>query len=158
MKINTIGGGYLSYANEGDAGVDLKAVGNYIVPVHGGHVPWEIEDSFAAQAADNNVTVVSTGVKVAIPQGYMGIIVPRSGLALKRGIQVINTPGIIDSGYRGEIKVGLINHGNSDYEISEGDRIAQLIIVPYIKADFVEVEKLNSTSRGDGGFGSTGIN
>lgn len=87
----------------------------------------------------------------------MGIIVPRSGVALKHGVQVVNTPGIIDSGYRGEIMIGLVNHGNELYHVNEGDRVAQLIIVPFRAPSFIGVDTLGGTERGVGGFGSTGI-
>lgn len=99
---------------------------------------------------------VATGLSVAIPQGYEIQVRPRSGLAFKHGITVPNTPGTIDSDYRGELKVLLINHGTEDFVIARGDRVAQLILAPVTQAQWLEVEELDSTERGAGGFGSTG--
>ncbi len=99
---------------------------------------------------------VATGFAVAIPEGYEIQVRPRSGLAFKHGITVPNTPGTIDSDYRGELKVLLINHGHDDFAIERGDRIAQLILAPVTLAQWSEVEELDDTARGAGGFGSTG--
>ena len=99
---------------------------------------------------------VATGLAVAIPAGYEIQVRPRSGLALKHGITVPNTPGTIDSDYRGELKVILINHGEDSFAISRGDRIAQLVLAPVTQGVWKEVEELDDTSRGAGGFGSTG--
>ena len=99
---------------------------------------------------------VATGLSVAIPQGYEIQVRPRSGLAFKHGISVPNTPGTIDSDYRGELKVILINHGSDDFPIARGDRIAQLVLAPVTQAAWEEVEELDETARGEGGFGSTG--
>ncbi|MDY7098380.1 MAG: dUTP diphosphatase [Pseudomonadota bacterium] len=99
---------------------------------------------------------VATGLSVAIPQGYEIQVRPRSGLAFKHGITVPNTPGTIDSDYRGELKVLLINHGNQDFSIARGDRVAQLVLAPVVQAAWLEVEELDATERGSGGFGSTG--
>jgi len=99
---------------------------------------------------------VSTGVAVAIPSGYAGLVLPRSGLAARHGIGVVNGPGLIDSGYRGEISVLLVNHGDEPVEIGRGNRIAQLIITPVVVADVVVVDELDPTERGEGGFGSSG--
>ncbi|MEP5937995.1 MAG: dUTP diphosphatase [Erythrobacter sp.] len=99
---------------------------------------------------------VATGLAVAIPQGYEIQVRPRSGLALKHGITVPNTPGTIDSDYRGELKVILINHGTDTFAIERGDRIAQLVLAPVIQAGWQEVDTLDETDRGSGGFGSTG--
>lgn len=99
---------------------------------------------------------VATGLALAIPQGYEIQVRPRSGLALKHGITVPNTPGTIDSDYRGELKVILINHGPEPFVIARGDRIAQLVLAPVVQAAWHEVEALDATSRGAGGFGSTG--
>jgi dUTP pyrophosphatase len=126
------------YATPGSAGCDLKATESVTVPVGG----W-----FA----------VSTGLYVEIPAGYMGMVCPRSGLAAKFGISVLNAPGIIDSDYRGEIKVLLVNHGPEDYSVKIGDRIAQLIFAPAHQGHFAMVNDLTSTARGSGGFGSTGV-
>lgn len=100
---------------------------------------------------------VATGLSIAIPDGYEVQVRPRSGLALKHGITVPNTPGTIDSDYRGELKIILINHGDQPFPIRRGDRIAQLVAAPVQRADFIEVQDLDDTARGAGGFGSTGI-
>jgi len=99
---------------------------------------------------------VATGLSVAIPDGYEIQVRPRSGLALKHGISVPNTPGTIDSDYRGELKVILINHGAEPFAIARGDRIAQLVLTPVTRAAWAEVAELDETARGAGGFGSTG--
>lgn len=99
---------------------------------------------------------VPTGIAVAIPQGYAGLVLPRSGHARRHGIGVVNGPGLIDSGYRGEINVLLINHGDQEVKFGRGDRIAQLAVVPIPAVEWVEVEELDDTDRGAGGFGSTG--
>ena len=99
---------------------------------------------------------VPTGLAVAIPLGFAGLVLPRSGHAHRHGIGVVNGPGLIDSGYRGEISVLLINHGEEHAEFYRGDRIAQLAIVPVPAVDWVEVDDLDETDRGAGGFGSTG--
>jgi dUTP pyrophosphatase len=100
--------------------------------------------------------LIGTGVAFEIEYGYEVQIRPRSGLAFKHGITVLNSPGTIDSDYRGEIKILLINHSNEKFEIKKGDRIAQAVVAPVIQAEIVEVEELSSTERGEGGFGSTG--
>ena len=99
---------------------------------------------------------VATGLAVAIPEGYEIQVRPRSGLALKHGITVPNTPGTIDSDYRGELKVILINLGTEPFAIARGDRVAQLVLAPVVQAAWDEVEELDATERGEGGFGSTG--
>ena len=99
---------------------------------------------------------VATGLALAIPVGFEVQVRPRSGLALKHGITVPNTPGTIDSDYRGELKVILINHGNEPFEVRRGDRIAQLVLAPVTRAAWQVVEELDETARGEGGFGSTG--
>jgi len=99
---------------------------------------------------------VATGLAVAIPPGYEIQVRPRSGLALKHGITVPNTPGTIDSDYRGELKVILINLGAEDFAIRRGDRIAQLVLSPVVRASWLKVDELDETQRGEGGFGSTG--
>ena len=101
--------------------------------------------------------LIKTGLFLAIPSGYEAQIRPRSGMALKKGITVLNTPGTIDSDYRGEIGVILINLSNENCEISNGDRIAQMIIAKHEQLNLIEVEEINTTDRGDGGFGSTGF-
>ncbi|MFZ9817852.1 MAG: dUTP diphosphatase [Ilumatobacteraceae bacterium] len=125
-------------AHRGDAGVDLHAREDAVLPANGGRV------------------LVPTGLAVAIPVGYMGLVVPRSGLALKHGVTLVNTPGIIDSGYRGELKVVMINTDpSSDYQVRRGDRIAQLIIQELVAVTWREVEELTGEDRG-GGFGHSG--
>ena len=99
---------------------------------------------------------VATGLSLAIPQGYEIQVRPRSGLALKHGITVPNTPGTIDSDYRGELKVILINHSRESFSIARGDRVAQLVLAPVVQAAWKEVDELEATKRGEGGFGSTG--
>ena len=101
--------------------------------------------------------IIPTGIYVQMPEGYEAQVRPRSGLAFKHGITVLNSPGTIDADYRGEIKVLLINLGGDVFEIYGGDRIAQIVFAKYAKADFVEVESLDSSERADGGIGHTGI-
>ena len=101
---------------------------------------------------------IPTGIAMEIPIGYEGQVRPRSGLALKEGITVLNTPGTIDSGYRGEVKTIMINHADSSFLITKGMRISQLAIRPVPDVEFIEVENLSDTDRGEGGFGSTGTN
>lgn len=101
--------------------------------------------------------VIPTGIYLEIPIGYEAQVRPRSGLAAKHGVTVLNTPGTIDSDYRGEIKIILINLSDDDYIVKNGDRIAQLVIAPVIQGDFVKDKNLNGSHRGSGGFGSTGI-
>lgn len=127
------------YAKDGDAGVDLVAR----------------ED--ATLAAGGGRALVPTGIAIAIPQGYAGFIQPRSGLALSHGITCLNTPGLIDSGYRGELKVLLINTDpEHDFMIRRGERMAQLVIQAVEHVRFVEVDELPDSQRGSGGFGHTG--
>ena len=99
---------------------------------------------------------VPTGLALALPPGFEGQVRPRSGLAFKSGVTCLNTPGTVDADYRGEVKVILINHGEEDFTIRRGDRIAQLIIAPVVQAQWAEVQSLDDTARGSGGFGSTG--
>ncbi len=101
--------------------------------------------------------LVPTGWAVAIPEGYEGQVRPRSGLAHAHGVTVLNAPGTIDPDYRGELKVLLVNHGDEDYLVQPGDRIAQLVICPVARAELVRVEALDTTKRGSGGYGSTGF-
>lgn len=100
--------------------------------------------------------IVDTGIRVAIPECYAGLILPRSGLAARTGITVLNAPGLIDPGYRGRIKVELINHADVEQRIPAGTRIAQLLITPTVDVEFVEVDGFDTTTRGENGFGSTG--
>ncbi|MCK5283598.1 MAG: dUTP diphosphatase [Nanoarchaeota archaeon] len=127
----------LSYAHEGDAGMDLYSAIDYVLK------PGERK-------------LVPAGIKIAVPKGYEAQVRPKSGLALKYGISVVNTPGTIDAGYRGEVGVILINLGQEDFVINKNSKIAQLIINRIEEAKIVEVESLDETSRGEGGFGSTG--
>ena len=103
------------------------------------------------------IKLVSTGFSMAIPEGFEGQIRPRTGLAFKHGISVLNTPGTIDSDYRGEVKIILINLGKKDFTVKQGDRIAQLIITEVARASFLIVEELDETQRNEGGFGHTGL-
>jgi dUTP pyrophosphatase len=127
-----------TYAHPGDAGADLVA-------------------AEAVRLEPGRRAVVGTGVRVALPDGFAAFVVPRSGLAAKHGITVVNAPGTVDAGYRGEIKVTLLNTDAEDpYDIAVGDRIAQLIVMPVTRAHFIPVETLPESVRGVGGFGSTG--
>ena len=126
-----------AYATDGSAGMDVLSA----------------EDTTLAPGARH---AVATGLSMAIPLGFEIQVRPRSGLALKHGITVPNTPGTIDSDYRGELKVILINHGTEPFAIARGDRIAQLVLAPVVQAAWDEVDDLDSTARGSGGFGSTG--
>lgn len=125
------------YAKAGDAGADLRA-------------------SEAGSIGPGARVLVPTGVQIALPDGYVGLVHPRSGLAVKNGITVLNTPGTIDSGYRGELQVILYNTGDREFVYERGDRIAQLIIQRYEKAEFVQLDQLPGTERGEDGFGSSG--
>jgi dUTP pyrophosphatase len=127
-----------SRAHDGDAGLDLHAC----EPAHlGPGERWS----------------VGTGIAVEIPDGHAGLVLPRSGLAQKHGISLVNSPGLIDAGYRGEVRVLLLNTDPAEvFRVEPGDRIAQLTIVPVVPAEPFEAEELSETSRGDGGFGSSG--
>jgi dUTP pyrophosphatase len=128
-----------NYAHPGDAGADLHS-------------------SEALILAPGERALVGTGVAIALPDGYAAFVVPRSGLAFKHGITIVNAPGTVDAGYRGEIKVTLLNTDTSlPFAIAVGDRIAQLIIMPVARAAFIPVERLPGSQRGEGGFGSTGL-
>lgn len=127
-----------SYAHPGDAGADLRAVE-------------------AVRLEPGERALVGTGVSIALPDGFAAFVVPRSGLATKHGITIVNSPGTVDAGYRGEIKVTLLNtDAREPYEVAAGDRIAQLIVMPVTRARFVPVETLPGSARGEGGFGSSG--
>ncbi len=126
------------YAHPGDAGADLVSVETIVLQP-------------GARAT------VGTGAAIALPDGYVAFVVPRSGLAAKHGITIVNSPGTVDAGYRGEIRVTLLNTDPSEpYTVSVGDRIAQLIVMPVARARFVAVERLPGSDRGEAGFGSTG--
>lgn len=114
----------------------------------------DVEDSVYLEPGGRKL--VPTGLSMEIPAGYEAQIRPRSGLAIKNGISMVNTPGTIDSDYRGEIKVIMINHGTETFVINRGDRIAQMVIAPVIHAEILEITELSETMRGGGGFGSTG--
>jgi len=127
-----------AYAHPGDAGADLIS-------------------AEAVRLEPGERALIGTGVRIALPEGYAAFVVPRSGLAAKHGITVVNAPGTVDAGYRGEIKVTLLNtDAREPYEIAPGDRIAQLIVMPVARAVFRAVEALPESVRGEGGFGSTG--
>ena len=127
-----------SYAHPGDAGMDLRSVDDAVIP-SGGRV------------------LVHTGLVVNLPPGYEAQVRPRSGLALKSGVTVLNTPGTIDAGYRGEVGVILANFGAEPFAVRKGDRIAQMVIAPVTFAEIVETDSIDETDRGAGGFGSTGL-
>lgn len=128
------------YATEHSAGMDLQAA---------------IDEDVVLGTGKR--ALIKCGISIALPDGFEAQIRPRSGLAFKNGVTVLNAPGTIDADYRGEIGVILINHGEEDFTVSRGMRIAQMIIAPYTKAKFQEVSELSQTARGDGGFGSTGL-
>ena len=127
------------YKTDGSSGVDLSAF---------------LEKKVVIKP--NSSELIPTGLQVAIPEELEIQIRPRSGLAAKESIGVLNSPGTIDSDYRGELKIILFNHGNKDFIINNGDRIAQMVLVPILKMEFEEVDRLPNTLRGQGGFGSTG--
>ncbi len=128
------------YATAGAAGMDLMAA---------------VEEDVTL--GPGNRTLIPTGIRIAVPPGFEAQIRPRSGLAVKYGLSMVNTPGTIDSDYRGPVKVIVINHGRDPIVISRGDRIAQMVICPVVQAKLIEREKLPETERGDGGFGHTGV-
>lgn len=126
------------YAHEGDAGADLCAAEDVLL-------------------GPGERATVPTGVAIALPEGFAGFVVPRSGLAARHGLTIVNSPGTIDAGYRGEIKITILNTDRAEpYAIAKGDRIAQLIVTPVVRASFVPVEALPASARGESGFGSTG--
>ena len=125
------------YAKPGDAGADLKSTENYTIPAGGRQL-------------------VNTGVRIAMPDGVVGLVHPRSGLAAKHGITVLNTPGTVDAGYRGEIMVTLLNTSKETFEVARGDRIAQILFQRVERADFIAVQLLPESARGETGFGSSG--
>ena len=127
------------YSKPGDAGADLRS-----------------SQALTIQAGER--TLVKTGISIALPAGYVGLVHPRSGLALKHGVTVLNSPGTVDAGYRGEIMVTLINTSNEPFDIAVGDRIAQLIVQQVVRAEFISVQCLPGSDRGESGFGSSGRN
>lgn len=127
-----------AYAHPGDAGADLLTTVDVTL-------------------APGERAMVPTGIALALPEGYVALVHPRSGLAARHGLSIVNTPGTIDAGYRGEVKVMLINHDPAaPIELRRGDRIAQLVVQRFERARFVEVDELPSSARGGGGYGSTG--
>lgn len=138
IEVTLTDGAPLPYhAKYGDAGMDLTS-------------------RETVDIAPQGTVMVGTGVAMAIPDGYYGAVVPRSGMASKRGVTIVNTPGTIDSGYRGEIKLPLYNAGHEMVTVERGERVAQIIIQRHETVECVVVDELSETSRGDGGFGSTG--
>ena len=130
-----------SYATEGSAGLDLMAA----VPEHG-----------PITLAPLQRALTPAGIAIALPTGWEGQVRPRSGLAVRRGLTVLNSPGTIDADYRGEICVLLINHGSETFVVRRGERIAQMVIAPVSRVELVAADSLSTTDRGSGGFGSTG--
>ena len=130
-----------AYETSGSAGMDLRAA---------------LPEAEPVILAPGERKLIPTGLKIALEPGYEAQVRPRSGLALKHGVTCLNSPGTIDSDYRGEVGVILINHGQLAFEIQRGERIAQMVIAPYAQAVMAEVEALDETARGAGGFGSTG--
>ena len=123
---------------------------------HPGDAGWDLTSAVPVRLQPGERAAVPTGIAVAIPPGYAGLVLPRSGHARRHGVGVVNGPGLIDSGYRGEITVLLINHGHEPFAIRRGERIAQLVPAPVLRAHFSEAVELAETARGRGGFGSTG--
>jgi len=129
-----------AYATEQAAGLDLRAaISSEMVLAPGHHA------------------MVPTGLQIALPDGHEGQVRPRSGLAHRHGVTVLNSPGTVDADYRGEVQVMLINHGHQPFTITRGDRIAQLVVAPVVQVAIAEVAELDETARGDGGHGSTGV-
>jgi dUTP pyrophosphatase len=126
-----------TYAKPGDAGADLRSKDDLVL-------------------APRSRALVHTGVKIALPNGFVALVHPRSGLAAKHGITVLNTPGTVDAGYRGEIMVTIYNSSNEEFQVSRGDRIAQLVIQQVETASFIPVGELPGSERGETGFGSSG--
>lgn len=143
MKVNIINKGHQplpQYATEQSAGMDLRA---------------NLDEPVTLKPLERKL--IPTGLHIALPAGFEAQVRPRSGLALKKGITVLNTPGTIDADYRGEIGVVLINLSQKDFIVNDGERIAQMVIARHEKADFIEVEVLDETERGEGGYGHTGV-
>lgn len=125
------------YAHEGDAGLDLRVIEDIKIPAH-------------------QTVMAHTGIHVAIPDGCVGLLFPRSGYATKLGLNLANSVGVIDSSYRGEVCAALHNNSDVDIELEAGDRVAQLVVMPYVPCKLNIVEELDDTERGEGGFGSSG--
>ena len=129
-----------AYATAQSAGMDLRA---------------NIDTPIVLRPMERKL--IGTGLYIALPEGYEAQVRPRSGLALKHGLTVLNSPGTIDADYRGEIKVLLVNLSTEDFTVNDGERIAQMVVARHEKAEFIEVEALDETERGDGGYGHTGV-
>ena len=143
VKIKIVNTGHQplpAYATQQSAGLDLRA---------------NLDESIVLRPMERRL--VPTGLRIALPEGYEAQVRPRSGLALKHGITVLNTPGTIDADYRGEVMVLLVNFSQEDFIINDGERIAQLVVARYEQADFLSVEELDETERGAGGYGHTGV-
>jgi dUTP pyrophosphatase len=140
VEVLVSGANLPQFAHPGDAGADLYS-------------------SESVTIAPGQRQTVGTGLSIALPQGYVAFVVPRSGLAAKHGITIVNSPGTVDAGYRGELRVTLLNTDqDTAFAVEPGDRIAQLIVMPLVTPRFVAVDTLPGTHRGQGGFGSTGVN
>ncbi|MBR2016207.1 MAG: dUTP diphosphatase [Prevotella sp.] len=143
IKINVVNRGHQqlpAYATPQSAGMDLRA---------------NIEEPIIIKPLERKL--IGTGLHIALPEGYEAQIRPRSGLALKHGLTVLNSPGTVDADYRGEIMVLLINLSDKDFVVNDGERIAQMVIAKHEQGDFIEVEVLDETERGEGGYGHTGV-
>lgn len=143
IKINVVNRGHQqlpAYATPQSAGMDLRA---------------NIEEPIIIKPLERKL--IGTGLHIALPEGYEAQIRPRSGLALKHGITVLNSPGTVDADYRGEIMVLLVNLSDKDFVVNDGERIAQMVIAKHEQGDFIEVEVLDETERGEGGYGHTGV-
>ena len=143
MKVNVVNKGHQplpQYATPQSAGMDLRA---------------NLDEPVTLQPLERRL--IPTGLHIALPAGYEAQVRPRSGLALKKGITVLNTPGTIDADYRGEIGVVLINLSQEEFVVNDGERIAQMVIARHENAEFIEVEVLDETERGEGGYGHTGV-
>lgn len=143
IKINVVNRGHQqlpAYATPQSAGMDLRA---------------NIEEPIIIKPLERKL--IGTGLHIALPEGYEAQIRPRSGLALKHGITVLNSPGTVDADYRGEVMVLLVNLSDKDFVVSDGERIAQMVIAKHEQGEFVEVAELDETERGEGGYGHTGV-
>lgn len=143
IKINVVNRGHQqlpAYATPQSAGMDLRA---------------NIEEPIIIKPLERKL--IGTGLYIALPEGYEAQIRPRSGLALKHGITVLNSPGTVDADYRGEVMVLLVNLSDKDFVVNDGERIAQMVIAKHEQGDFIEVEVLDETERGEGGYGHTGV-
>lgn len=135
-----------------------KLIKEAVIPTQGSEYAagYDLYSCIDADILSNETVAISTGLAIEIPEGYFGAVFARSGLASKEGLRPANCVGVVDSDYRGEIKVMIHNDSKSDRQIKKNERIAQLVILPYLKIEFEECEKLSDTQRGEGGFGSSG--